>query len=81
VIVRRLQPGDDQQPAILLLQRFFREEGFDTADQVIADNAGKIVEIAACDRGRGRGCEHFSGIRNRIWLVGGNGRSRSLKKG
>ncbi len=46
--VRRLTGGDILDMAIQLLQRFFREEGFDTPDAVIAENTRQMVEIDTC---------------------------------
>jgi GNAT superfamily N-acetyltransferase len=48
VKVRRLAPGDDMSAAIDLLTRFFREEDFDTPDDVIAANARRMLDIEAC---------------------------------
>ncbi len=48
MIIRKLGPADNIAGAILLLQRFFREEGFDTADAVIAANARKMAGIETC---------------------------------
>ena len=45
---RILGPADDISGAVLLLQRFFREEGFDTPDDAIAANARKMTGIEAC---------------------------------
>ena len=46
--IRRLLPGEDPGDAIILLQRFFREEGFDTPDAVIAANTRRMQQIDAC---------------------------------
>lgn len=46
--IRRLGPGDDPAAAIVLLQRFFREEGFDTPDEVVAANARRMLGIDTC---------------------------------
>lgn len=46
--VRRLAPGDDPQAAIMLLQRFFREEGFTTPDDTIATNLRHMLAMARC---------------------------------
>lgn len=46
--VRRLGPADDLSAAIVLLQRFFREEGFDTPDPVIAANLRRMAELEIC---------------------------------
>jgi hypothetical protein len=43
-----LGPADDISGAVLLLQRLFREEGFDTPDDAIAANARKMTGIEAC---------------------------------
>jgi GNAT superfamily N-acetyltransferase len=48
VRVRRLLASDDLSAAISLLQRFFREEGFDTPPERIAANVGRMVGIAQC---------------------------------
>jgi GNAT superfamily N-acetyltransferase len=48
VKVRRLLPGEDPGSAIILLQRFFREEGFETPDAAIAANARRMLDVAAC---------------------------------
>jgi len=48
VKVRQLVPGDDPGSAILLLQRFFREEGFDTPDDVIAANTRRMLGLDVC---------------------------------
>jgi GNAT superfamily N-acetyltransferase len=48
VKVRQLVPGDDPGSAILLLQRFFREEGFDTPDDVIAANTHRMLGLDVC---------------------------------
>ncbi len=46
--VRRLTVEDDPQPATLLLQRFFREEGFTTADATIASNLRAMLTLEHC---------------------------------
>jgi GNAT superfamily N-acetyltransferase len=46
--VRQLRSGDDLAEAITLLQRFFREEGFDTPDQVIARNTARLAGLEIC---------------------------------
>ncbi len=46
--VRQLRIGDDLDPAKQLLLRFFREEGFDTPDKVIAANVGAMAGIESC---------------------------------
>ena len=48
ISVNRLKPGDDLSLTILLLQRFFREEGFATPDEVIATNARRMVQLDTC---------------------------------
>lgn len=48
VVVRQLKAQDDLAAATLLLQRFFREEGFDTPDDVIAANVRRMAAIEAC---------------------------------
>ena len=44
--VHRLRAGDDTAAAARLLIRFFREEGFDTPDDLIT---ARIAEMAAID--------------------------------
>ena len=46
--VRRLTGQDDPAPATFLLQRFFREEGFTTADETIAANLRKMLGMEHC---------------------------------
>lgn len=46
--VQHLLPGDDPGGAIILLQRFFREEGFDIPDAVIAANTRRMQSIDSC---------------------------------
>ena len=46
--VRRLGPQDDGTAAAMLLQRFFREEGFTTPDDVIATNLRRMLAIEHC---------------------------------
>ncbi len=46
--LRRLSATDDLAGAIDLLQRFFREEGFDTPDEVIASNTRTMVQLDVC---------------------------------
>ena len=46
--VRRLQAGDDVGAAADLLIRFFREEGFDTPDDVIRSHTARMATIEAC---------------------------------
>lgn len=46
--VRRLTVADDPTAAIALLQRFFREEGFDTTDAAIAENTRRMLGIDTC---------------------------------
>lgn len=48
VQVRRLRATDDLSSAIALLQRFFREEGFDTPDGIVAANTQKMAAIDKC---------------------------------
>ena len=48
VMVRQLSAHDDLVSATQLLQRFFRDEGFDTADAIIARNVGKMAAIESC---------------------------------
>ena len=59
--VRRLTAADDLAPAIALLQRFFREEDFDTPDASIAANTRRLAALDTCglflveDEGRALG--------------------------
>ena len=46
--VRRLTALDDPQAAALLLQRFFREEGFTTPDATIAANLRNMLGLEQC---------------------------------
>ena len=46
--VRRLGVQDDPQAATALLQRFFREEGFTTADDTIAANLRRMLAMEHC---------------------------------
>jgi GNAT superfamily N-acetyltransferase len=46
--IRRLQVGDDVGAAADLLIRFFREEGFDTPDDVIRSHTARMAGIEAC---------------------------------
>jgi GNAT superfamily N-acetyltransferase len=46
--IRRLRSGDDLAAAAELLTRFFREESFDTADDVIRANTERMAGIDAC---------------------------------
>ena len=48
MIVRRLTAGDDLLPAVQLLQRFFRQEGFETPDAVIAAHARTMAGLETC---------------------------------
>jgi GNAT superfamily N-acetyltransferase len=48
VIVRKLTDRDNLAPAIALLQRFFREEGFDTPADVIAANTQRMAALDTC---------------------------------
>ena len=51
--VRRLSREHDWQPAALLLQRFFREEGFTTAVLTIVDNLRRFsYSLGFVDEGR-----------------------------
>jgi hypothetical protein len=47
VIIRRPRAGEDLSGAIALLQRFFREEGFDTPDSVIAKIARRESKLVS----------------------------------
>lgn len=46
--IRRLVAQDDPSAAVLLLRRFFREGGFDTADATIDANLRKMLELDFC---------------------------------
>jgi GNAT superfamily N-acetyltransferase len=48
ISVRQLRAGDDLTHAITMLQRFFREEGFDTPDDVIARNTRTMASLDVC---------------------------------
>ena len=48
MIIRRLAAGDGLSGAIGLLQRFFREEGFDTPDDAIARNTALMAGNGNC---------------------------------
>ncbi len=48
MIIRQLTAIDDLAGAILLLQRFFHEEGFDTPADTIAHNARTLATIETC---------------------------------
>ena len=48
MIVRRLVSGDELAPAIALLQRFFREEGFATSNDVIAQRTQILASLETC---------------------------------
>lgn len=48
ISIRRLQADDDVGAAAVLLIRFFREEGFDTPDDVIRANTARMAAIEAC---------------------------------
>lgn len=48
ISIRRLRAGDDVDAAANLLIRFFREEGFDTPDEVIHANTQRMATIEAC---------------------------------
>jgi len=48
VRVRRLGPDDDPLPAITLLQMFFREEGFATPPDRIAENLRRMLALDIC---------------------------------
>jgi GNAT superfamily N-acetyltransferase len=43
-----LKPEDDLSQASILLQRFFREEGFDTPDEIISRNLKTMVSLSVC---------------------------------
>jgi hypothetical protein len=76
ITIRQLGSGDDVSDAARLLQRFFREEGFDTPDDVIARNTALMSETHACglfvaeEEGGAIGVATvFHGVRHRVWLV------------
>ena len=46
--IRRLTGSDELDTAIQLLQRFFRAEGFDTPDAVIAQNTRVMASLDDC---------------------------------
>lgn len=46
--IRQLKSGDDLSSAIYLLQRFFREEGFETPDETIAAHVRQMAGLAVC---------------------------------
>lgn len=46
--VRRLGAADDPTAATVLLQRFFREEGFETPDSVISANLRAMLGMSHC---------------------------------
>ena len=46
--VRRLGPQDDVAAPTILLQRFFREEGFTTPDAIIAANLRMMMGLEHC---------------------------------
>ncbi len=48
ISVRQLRGRDDLPHAITLLQRFFREEGFDLPDDVIANNTREMASLDVC---------------------------------
>jgi GNAT superfamily N-acetyltransferase len=48
IATRRLTSQDDLSQATTLLKRFFREEGFDTPDEVIASNTIKMASLDVC---------------------------------
>jgi len=48
ISTRRLQAGDDIGAAADLLIRFFREEGFDTPNEMIRGNTSSMASIEAC---------------------------------
>lgn len=45
---RQLKPNDDLSAATGLLIRFFREEGFNTPDPVIAANVSQLAALETC---------------------------------
>lgn len=47
-VIRRLGQDDQLDAAIGLLVRFFREEGFDTANEVIGSHAVKLAGLETC---------------------------------
>ena len=46
--VRRITAQDDAQEARILLQRFFREEGFTTPDETISENLRTMLSLERC---------------------------------
>lgn len=48
VTIRRLGSGDDLGQAAALLIRFFREESFDTPDEVISRNTAAMADLDNC---------------------------------
>lgn len=46
--IRRLTCDDNPDLAINLLQRFYRDGGFDTSDTVIAENVRQMIGIETC---------------------------------
>jgi GNAT superfamily N-acetyltransferase len=48
ITTRRLTSQDDLTQATALLQRFFREEGFDTPDEVITRNTKTMASLDVC---------------------------------
>jgi GNAT superfamily N-acetyltransferase len=46
--VRRLSAADDTGEAASLLVRFFREEGFDTPDEVVRKHTQRMASIETC---------------------------------
>jgi GNAT superfamily N-acetyltransferase len=48
VLIRRLGSADDRTQATDLLIRFFREEGFDTPDEVIRRNTATMAGLVNC---------------------------------
>jgi GNAT superfamily N-acetyltransferase len=48
VTVRKLDPKDELSMAVKLLQRFFREEGFETPDTVIESNTHILAGVEQC---------------------------------
>jgi GNAT superfamily N-acetyltransferase len=48
ITTRRLISQDDLSQAAVLLQRFFREEGFDTPDETIARNLATMASLDVC---------------------------------
>lgn len=62
VRVRRLGGGDDLTEAAALLIRFFREEQFDTPDDIIRRNTATLAELDNCGLFVAEGEGHAIGV-------------------